>query len=68
VTWLSAISVADALDREHVQNVRDLEIEVDDGQMEVELRLVRARTLGARSEEDTVQRPSTSRSRSPTRR
>lgn len=38
VTCLSAIlRVADALDREHVQNVRDLAIEIDEGHMEIEL-------------------------------
>jgi exopolyphosphatase/guanosine-5'-triphosphate,3'-diphosphate pyrophosphatase len=38
VTKLSAIlRVADAFDREHVQNVRDLAIELDDEHMEIEL-------------------------------
>jgi exopolyphosphatase/guanosine-5'-triphosphate,3'-diphosphate pyrophosphatase len=38
VTKLSAIlRVADALDREHVQNVSDLGIEIDDEHMEIEL-------------------------------
>ena len=38
VTRLSAIlRVADALDREHVQNVSDLAIEIDDEHMEIEL-------------------------------
>jgi exopolyphosphatase/guanosine-5'-triphosphate,3'-diphosphate pyrophosphatase len=38
VTRLSAIlRVADALDREHVQNVRDIAVEISDGHMEIEL-------------------------------
>ena len=38
VTRMAAIlRVADALDREHVQNVRDLAIEIDDEHMEIEL-------------------------------
>jgi exopolyphosphatase/guanosine-5'-triphosphate,3'-diphosphate pyrophosphatase len=38
VTRLSAIlRVADALDREHVQNVRDISVEIRDDHMEVEL-------------------------------
>jgi exopolyphosphatase/guanosine-5'-triphosphate,3'-diphosphate pyrophosphatase len=39
VTCLAAIlRIADALDREHVQSVRDLAIEVDEGHMEIELK------------------------------
>ena len=38
VTMLAAIlRVADALDREHIQNVADIEIEIADGHMEIEL-------------------------------
>ncbi len=38
VTMLSAVlRVADALDREHIQNVGDLAIQIDDAHMEIEL-------------------------------
>jgi exopolyphosphatase/guanosine-5'-triphosphate,3'-diphosphate pyrophosphatase len=69
VTWLSAIlRVADALDREHVQNVRDLEIEVDDGYMEIELKESCDSSAGRSIEEDTVEETFDPETRSPTRR